>query len=170
MTGRIEFPTAKRGRKTAAQQAEHEAQLFRFYDAIRQIESRLDFAVSARGWCYLMENSGAITKAEFDRVETLINAARKSGVLPIEICAMDENRSFDCVEYQDTPDIGAYLVEANALVVAPQAGRQLFRKAIERYLGDIGQARKEFESRLELPRRQLRERFAATLASQETRS
>lgn len=340
MTGRIEFPTAKRGRKTAAQQAEHEAQLSSFYTTIRQIESRLDFAVSARGWCYLMENSGAITKAEFDRVETLINAARKSGVLPIDICAMDENRSFDCVEYQDTPDIGAYLVEvmesterylrsyrplsfwdeqpcylevlvekidlkslfapicrdiampianakgwpdihvraammrrfkqheaagrqcvllycgdhdpaglriadsyramfadisavgwtpenliidrfgidadfieehrltwidnlvtgsgkdltdprhpdhtkpyvqdylrrfgarkveANALVVAPQAGRQLFRKAIERYLGDIGQARREFESRLELPRRQLRERFAATLASQETR-
>lgn len=341
MSGRIELPTAKRGRKTAAQQAEHEAQLSRFYDAIRQIESRLDFAVSARGWCYLMENSGAITKAEFDRVESLINEARKSGALPIDICAMDENRSFDGVEYPDTPDIDAYLVEAmestqrwlntycplsfwddqpyylevlvekidlkslfasicedvsipianakgwpdihvraammrrfkeheaagrqcvllycgdhdpaglriadsyramfadisavgwtpenliidrfginadfieehrltwidnlvtgsgkdltdprhpdhgkpyvqdylrrfgarkveaNALVVAPQAGRRLFRKAIERYLGDIGQARREFELRLELPRRQLRERFAATLASRETRS
>lgn len=340
MSGRIELPTAKRGRRTAAQQSEYEAQLSDFYAAIRQINSRLDFAVSARGWCYLMENAGAITKAEFDRVEALINAARKAGNLPIDICAMDENRSFDCVEYPDTPDIDAYLagameaterwlasysplsfwdeqpyyleilvekidlkslfapicrniampianakgwpdiharaammerfkkheaagrqcvllycgdhdpaglhiaesyramfadipavgwtpdnliidrfgisaefieahrltwidnlvtgsgkdladprhpdhgkpyvkdylrrfgarkVEANALVVAPQAGRQLFRAAIERYLGDVGKARREFDSRLELPRRQLRERFAATMTRLENR-
>lgn len=103
------LPNAKRGRKTAAQQAEHAAALSDFYDAIRDIQSRLDFQVSARGWCYLMENQGVITKAEFDRVETLINDARKSSALPLDICAVEENRAFECVESTDPPDPASYL-------------------------------------------------------------
>lgn len=331
----IELPTAKRGRKTTAQQAEHAAALTRFYEAILEINSTLDFKVSARGWCYLMENAGAITKADFSRVEDLINAARKSGALPLDICAVDESRSFDCLECVDDADQGAYLreiewtvkfrldsyqpvsfwddkpvylemlvekidlkslfspicreldlplanakgwpdihvraammrrfkaheaagrqcvllycgdhnpaglhiaesyramfadipaigwmpdkliidrfglsynfietnrlswvenlitgsgadlaspghpdhgkpyvhdyierfgarkVEANALVVAPKAGRLLCRNAIEKYIGEIDKAVRDFESTLELPRRELRERFAASLA------
>ncbi len=37
----IALPIAKRGRRTPAQQAEYEVQLSRFYDAIREIQSRL---------------------------------------------------------------------------------------------------------------------------------
>lgn len=110
----IALPAAKRGRKTAAQQVEHAAALARFYEAILEINSRLDFKVSARGWCYLMENAGAITKADFARVEDLINAARKSGALPLDICAVDESRSFDCIEVVDTTNIDSYLTEIKA--------------------------------------------------------
>lgn len=112
----IVLPTAKRGRRTAAEQAEHAAALERFYAAIRQIDSRLDFKVSARGWCYLLENAGAVTKAEFDRVETLLNDARKTGALPLDICAVDDARSFDCMEYLDTGDLDEYLEEVGDMV------------------------------------------------------
>ena len=112
----IVLPTAKRGRRTATEQAEHTAALERFYAAIRQIDSRLDFSVSARGWCYLLENAGAITKAEFDRVETLLNDARKTGALPLDICAVDDARSFDCMEYLDTGDFAEYLKEIDEIV------------------------------------------------------
>ena len=112
----VVLPTAKRGRRSATDQATHAAALDRFYSAILDIQSRLDFRVSARGWCYLMENSGAITKAEFDRVETLINDARKSGALPLNICAVDESRSFDCLEYLDATDPAEYLEEISKMV------------------------------------------------------
>jgi hypothetical protein len=103
------LPTVKRGRRTAAAQAQYDAQLEVFYDAILEIKSRLDFEVSARGWCYLMEQAGAITKANFSQVETLINDARKSGALPINICAVDETRSFDCLEALHETDLDARL-------------------------------------------------------------
>ena len=114
--GRIILPVAKRGRRTAAEQASHAAALERFYATIREIQSRLDFQVSARGWCYLMENSGAITKAEFDRVEALLNDARKSGALPLDICAVDGARSFDCLECLDTGDLSEYLKEITGMI------------------------------------------------------
>lgn len=103
------LPVRKRGRKTATEQAEYTTALDQFYKAILKIKSRLDFEVSARGWCYLMEQQGLITKAEFDRVETLINDARKTGVLPLNICAVDETRSFDGLEYLDTRNPDDYI-------------------------------------------------------------
>jgi hypothetical protein len=103
------LPIVKRGRRTAAAQARYDAELEAFYDAILKIRSRLDFQVSARGWCYLMEQQGAITKAEFNQVENLINEARKSGALPLDICAVDETRSFDCLESVDNPNLDGYL-------------------------------------------------------------
>lgn len=113
---RIELPAAKRGRKSAAAQAVHDTAMAQFYAAILEMKSRLDFAVSARGWCYLMEQAGAITKAEFDRVESLINEARKAGDLPLNICAVDETRRFDCMESVDTGDFEEYLAEIRRTV------------------------------------------------------
>jgi hypothetical protein len=51
----------------------------------------LDFKVSARGWCYILEEHG-LAKGDFDKAEAVINDARKSGLLPINICAEDESR------------------------------------------------------------------------------
>jgi hypothetical protein len=50
--------------------------------------------------------------------------------------------------------IGPRKVEANALVVTPDAGRELCRQAITRYVPADAPA--QFESRLELPRRKAR--------------
>ncbi len=60
---------------------------------------------------------------------------------------------------------GARKVEANALVTIPTVARQLCRYAVEKYLGDIDKAWLEFDSRLELPRREVRRIFAESLVT-----
>jgi hypothetical protein len=95
------LPQAGRGRRSAAAEERYQTELDAFYAAIREIASRLEFKVSSRGWCYILENAGAITKGAFDRVERLINDGRKSGKLPLDICAVDSAREFDGLERLD---------------------------------------------------------------------
>lgn len=73
-----------------------------FAREIEEISERIGFKVSARGWGYLLEQEGLITKAEFDRVEGLINKCRKKGILPLDFTADEEGRKFSGVEIPDT--------------------------------------------------------------------
>ena len=84
----------------------------RFCELILQIRSRLDFAVGSRGYCYLLERHG-LGKGDFDEAEKLITVCRKSGDLPLDICAEDASRSAIGVEEIDTLDASA---KADALV------------------------------------------------------
>jgi len=56
-----------------------------------EINSRLDFRVSSRGWCYILEEHG-LGKGDFDRAQRVINDCRKAGLLPLNICADDGGR------------------------------------------------------------------------------
>jgi hypothetical protein len=62
-----------------------------FCALISQIRSSMDFAVSSRGWCYLLERHG-LRKGDFDAAQRLINECRRSGELPLDICAEDASR------------------------------------------------------------------------------
>ena len=104
------LPRRTRGRQTASKQAEYEQAVAAFCATLKEIASRLDFRVSSRGWCYLLENRGAITKSEFDAAQTLINDCRKAGLLPLNFCAEDVSREFDHVEDIDEDDTGDYAV------------------------------------------------------------
>src|SRR5262245_46029971 len=59
---------------------------------ILEINSSMDFSVGARGWCYILENRNALRKGDFDVAEKLITDCRKSGLLPLDICAEDDSR------------------------------------------------------------------------------
>lgn len=73
--------------------------IYAFAEELTKIQSQLDFKVSARGWCYQLEQFGLVTKAEFDRVENLINKeCRTKGYLPIDFVAEEESRKFSGVE------------------------------------------------------------------------
>lgn len=76
-----------------------------FAKEMRRISNQIGMKSSARGWCYLMETEGVITKAEFDRVESLINSCRKKGILPIDFISEEGKREFSGVEEPnaDTP-------------------------------------------------------------------
>lgn len=87
----IELPVTRRGRRSEAQQAEYERQLSTFCEQILEINSKLDFQVSARGWCYILEEYG-LRKGEFDKAQRLMGDARKAGLLPLNITAEDDNR------------------------------------------------------------------------------
>ncbi len=79
-----------------------------FARALRQIDRQIGFQVSSRGWCYQLEGFGLITKAEFDRVESLINECRKNGLLPIDFTAEEEGRKFT-FQVADTETVNEYL-------------------------------------------------------------
>jgi hypothetical protein len=84
-------------------------------DGLKQIRSRLDFQVSTRGWCYLLEAHG-LSKGDFDRAEDLIVRCRKSGLLPLSICAVDHSRDFQSfgryIDYESPADYAAVHIES----------------------------------------------------------
>lgn len=79
---------------------DRENSLLNFAQELIKIQSQLDFKVSSRGWCYQLEQFGLITKAEFDRVENLINRdCRMKGYLSVDFVAEEEARKFSGVEF-----------------------------------------------------------------------
>jgi len=74
-----------------------ESQLREFSERLIQVSEQVEFKISARGWCCQLEGLGVITKAEFGRVEDLINDCRRMGLLPIDFVAEEEARAFSGV-------------------------------------------------------------------------
>ncbi len=87
----IALPNPGRGRRSAEAELMHQRQIEEFCHAILEINSSLDFRVSSRGWCYILEEHG-LGKGDFDRAQRVINDCRKSGLLPLNICADDGAR------------------------------------------------------------------------------
>lgn len=100
----LSLPTASIGRPSPAVKAAYEAAVMAWCAAIMELRSRLDFQVSTRGWCYLLEPYG-LAKGDFDKAENLITVCRKSGKLPLDICAEDASREFDGIEQLDAADV-----------------------------------------------------------------
>jgi hypothetical protein len=74
-----------------------------FCKKILEVRSRLDFDVGSRGWAYVLEGDRLIDKDEIDAAQDLINACRKSGDLPLDICSEDDKRAAENLEDID-PD------------------------------------------------------------------
>jgi hypothetical protein len=106
MNALITLPSRPPGRPSAAADAVYKRNRATFAEDIQEFRSRLEFAVSARGWGYVLEGEGAVNKDDIDLVEKLINECRKEGVLPLNICALDAKREFSNVERIDdtTPE------------------------------------------------------------------
>jgi hypothetical protein len=99
----IVIPKRAKGRPSAAQNEVYEAEVDSFCHAISETISTLDFAVSSRGWCYVLEPHGLL-KGDFETAQRLINDCRKSGRLPLDICATDDRRDADNLEEIDDTD------------------------------------------------------------------
>ena len=77
--------------------------LTRLAALLENLQSRVGFKISPRGWCYQLENENIINKGDFDRAEEAINDCRKRGFLDIDFCAEDVSRAWDVLE-QPTKD------------------------------------------------------------------
>jgi hypothetical protein len=75
--------------------------LQQFADQLKSISRDIGFKVSARGWCYILENQGTITKDQFNLVNNWINEAVVKGLLPVDFVAEDSSRQFSGVEFPD---------------------------------------------------------------------
>jgi len=102
----ISLPKQKKGRKTAQGKIDYELELKDFANKLKELQYIIAGTkyikdkdkVSARGWCYLIEGFGAITKDQFDKCFNVINLCRKEGYLPIDFVAQDSSREFFNVE------------------------------------------------------------------------
>ena len=76
-----------------------------FAEYIKQLDKQVGFAMSARGWGYLLEGEGLIDKSEIDLVEKTVNLCREQGLVPIDFTADEAARAFDVVDIpcEDTP-------------------------------------------------------------------
>lgn len=102
----IKLPKTSKGRKTEAQQNQYNSELQDFANNL--IKLQIEIAgpgyieetdkISARGWCYLLEGFGTITKDKFDQCFKIINFCRKEGYLPIDFVAQDKSRIFFNIE------------------------------------------------------------------------
>lgn len=76
---------------------------------LHNIQKTINFRVSSRGWCYLMEQAGYIDKSQFDKVDAAVNRCRKMGLLPVDFVAEESARAFVGVEkpniYTDKPEV-----------------------------------------------------------------
>jgi hypothetical protein len=99
-TRQLTLPSRGRGRLSEAEQRRYDNELRQWCEGITEIASRLDFKVSARGWCYVLEEYG-LSKGDFDRGERLINDCRKDGKLPLDICGDDDGRQAEHLESVD---------------------------------------------------------------------
>ena len=97
MNGHSILPKRGRGRLSAAGQAQYDEDLRQFLDLMVEIQSRLDFKMSSRGWCYGLEPYGLL-KTDFDAAQRIINDCRQKGMLPCGFMAEDKARSFSCIE------------------------------------------------------------------------
>jgi hypothetical protein len=98
------LPTRGRGRPSPAAEAQYRQQVAAFCNLIREIKSSMDFAVGSRGWCYILERHG-LRKGDFDAAQRLITDCRKSGDLPLDICAEDASRETIGLEQLNSNDI-----------------------------------------------------------------
>jgi hypothetical protein len=86
------LPKRPPGRLNPRAEALYGLQIAKFCDRMRQIQSRMDFKVGVRGWCYMLEEHG-LRKGDFPAAEALITQLRKTGDLPLDICADDASRA-----------------------------------------------------------------------------
>lgn len=68
-----------------------------FSDILENMQHQINFKVSSRGWCYLMEQAGFINKSQFGKVDMAINRCRKEGYLPVDFVAEEDARAFQGV-------------------------------------------------------------------------
>jgi hypothetical protein len=106
MTAVSLLPKRQRGRQTAAAELEYSERVAVFCALVLEIQSTMDFAVGSRGWCYILERHG-LRKGDFDAAQRLINECRRTGALPLDICAEDSSRETVGIERLDSNDVEA---------------------------------------------------------------
>lgn len=76
-----------------------------FAQLIFKLSKQIDFPISTKGFCYLLEEYG-LKKRQFKRGEELINELRKKGLLPSDIFSEDQDAAIENLEGElDTEDL-----------------------------------------------------------------
>lgn len=105
---KIQITKQKAGRPPIEAEMQMEEERYELAKAMKSIQSTIDFKISARGWCYILEDKAGLSKADFDIAVIMITQCRKQGFLPIDFTAEDNSRAFSCREWHpDNPEYAA---------------------------------------------------------------
>ena len=102
----ITIPKRPSGHQSAAAREQYDRERLEFCAALFQLDRSLEFKVSSRGWCYILEEHGLV-KGDFNLAQKALNNCRKDGLLPMDFVLMDDGRSFDGQEILWHADAGA---------------------------------------------------------------
>jgi len=114
----IALPRRAPGRKSAAREAAEHAIDIAFCEWMESRYEETGFAFGTRGWAYIAEGEGIITKGEFDSFEMQIGRLRKEGLLNPDCVADDDSRAASHVEYIDDEGEDAVVDHARLYVRA----------------------------------------------------
>jgi hypothetical protein len=103
------LPRRPRGPRVEAD-AIYRERVKRFCALIVRVRRGMDFAVGARGWCYILERH-ELGKGSFDTAEQRIADYRKSGDLPLNICAEDASRETVGLEEINNDSVGQWVAK-----------------------------------------------------------
>ena len=110
----LTLPKRAPGRKSAAVLAAEQADDLRLCQWLEEHRQRSGFAFGTRGWAYVVEGAGIITKGQFSAFEAWLTRVRKDGLLDPDVVSDDDARSTDGIEYVDQDDPEAYARQALA--------------------------------------------------------
>lgn len=88
------IPKMPQRRPSKEEKQQYATDMQSFATRIQGLQARIPRKVSSRGWCYLLEGMGVVTKGQFNLVEKAINDCRKEGLLPLDFVEADESRRF----------------------------------------------------------------------------
>ncbi|NKK92085.1 hypothetical protein GFL95_12725 [Rhizobium leguminosarum bv. viciae] len=108
----IVFPKRAPGRKNAAREAAERAADLRLCEWIEERWRATGLAFGTRGWAYICENEGFISKGQFAAFEDWLARVRKEGLLDPDAVADDDARRADHGEYVDDDDPEDYAAGA----------------------------------------------------------
>lgn len=97
----VALPKRTPGRKSAAREAAERAADLTLCNWIEKRWRATGLAFGTRGWAYICENEGLISKGEFAAFETWLGRVRKAGLLDPDAVADDEARRADHGEFVD---------------------------------------------------------------------
>jgi hypothetical protein len=101
------IPKRTRGNQSKGAEEIYQRELRTWANEILILDSKSDFRISSRGWCYILEQYG-LGKGDFDIAEKKINECRKEGHLPLDICSEDTRRGSRGLESLDDDDADEY--------------------------------------------------------------
>lgn len=85
--------------------------LKKFAEYFINIQNKVGFKMSSRGWCYILEQDGLITKDQFSKAEELINRCRRRGLLPVDFVAEEEARDFLEIHVPENKEYNDYMLD-----------------------------------------------------------
>lgn len=103
----MKIPKRRKGRQSAQSESMYQEELQEFAQNLKILDRQIDFKVSSRGWCYILEEHGLL-KGDFDYAQRLINFCRKDGLLPIDFTVEDQARVASGIEYTFTSGTESY--------------------------------------------------------------